>query len=169
MGESRRNETRVEQQLMPTGTQKRQMQHLRAVIGRRQPPVPVMSSITLVLLCESPAHGYALFKEMCDMGVFEDGVDASAIYPTLKALEAEGFIEPELVDEGAGPARKVFHITAAGRKALEEFVERHIRLMAADIEYFLDRYDAIKTVKKVDKTRAGRGSAQHAAVGKVDK
>jgi len=87
---------------MPTGTQKRQMQHLRAVIGRRQPPVPVMSSITLVLLCESPAHGYALFKEMCDMGVFEDGVDASAIYPTLKALEAEGFIEPELVDEGAG-------------------------------------------------------------------
>jgi len=128
-----------------------------------------MSSITMLLLSEAPAHGYALFKQMCDMGVFEDGVDASAIYPTLKALEAEGFIEPELVDEGAGPARKVFHITPAGRKALEEFVERHIRLMAADVEYFLDRYDAIKTAKKVDKTRAGNGRAQRAAGGKAGK
>ena len=97
------------------------------------------------------------------------GVDPSAIYPTLKALEAEGLIESELVDEGAGPARKVFHITAEGRKALDEFVERHIRLMAADVEYFLHRYDAIRAGHKSDKARAGKAPAHHAMHGKAKK
>ena len=154
---------------MPNINQSKPMQHLRTVFGRRQPPVPVTSSITLLLLYEAPAHGYALFKQMCDMGVFEDGIDASAIYPTLNALSAEGLIEPELVDEGSGPARKVFHITAAGRQALEEFVERHIRLMAADIEYFLNSYDAIKAEHKAHKARAGKAPAHSAMHGKAKK
>lgn len=154
---------------MPNSKQHKPMQHLRTVFGRRQPPVPVTSSITLLLLYEAPAHGYALFKKMCDMGVFEESVDASAIYPTLKALEAEGFIESDLVDEGSGPARKVFHITAAGRKALDEFVERHLRLMAADLEYFLHRYDTIRAGHKAHKAWAGKGPANHATGGKARK
>lgn len=145
------------------------MQHMRTVFGRRQPPVPMTSSIVLLLLYEEPAHGYALFKKMCDMGVYEEGVDPSAIYPTLKALEAEALIESELVDEGSGPARKVFHINAAGRKALDEFVERHIRLMAADIEYFLHRYDAIKAGRKPEKVRTGNAPARHTMHGKAKK
>jgi PadR family transcriptional regulator, regulatory protein PadR len=154
---------------MPDGKNHKAMQHMRTMFGRRQPPVPVTSSIVLLLLYEEPGHGYALFKKMCDMGVYEDGVDPSAIYPTLKALEAEGLIESELVDEGAGPARKVFHITAEGRKALDEFVERHIRLMAADVEYFLHRYDAIRAGHKSDKARAGKAPAHHAMHGKAKK
>jgi len=152
---------------MPDGKRQQPMQHLRTMFGRRQPPVPVTSSIVLLLLYEEPGHGYALFKKMCVMGVYEDGVDPSAIYPTLKALEAEGLIASELVDGGAGPARKVFHINSAGRKALEEFVERHIRLMAADVAYFLHRYDSIRAEHKSDKARAGKAPAYHAMHGKA--
>jgi len=134
--------TRKRQVVEKTSPEK-PLQHMRTMLGRRQPPVFVTSSIVLLLLAEKPAHGYALFKEMCDMGVYDDGVDPSAVYPTLKALEEEDFVTAEIVDESSGPPRKVFHITKPGRRALSEFVEGHLRIMASDIEYFQDRYDAL--------------------------
>lgn len=51
------------------------LQNLRTVFGRRKPPIFVTSSIVLLLLAEKPMHGYALFKEMCEMGVYGDTVE----------------------------------------------------------------------------------------------
>jgi len=78
------------------------------------------------------------------MGVYDDAVDLSAVYPTLKALEEESFITAELVDESSGPPRRVFHITKDGRRALDDFIEGIIRVVTSDIEYFQNRYDAIQ-------------------------
>jgi DNA-binding PadR family transcriptional regulator len=78
------------------------------------------------------------------MGVYDDEVDPSAVYPTLKALEDEDFVTAELIDESSGPPRKIFRITKDGRRALSDFVEGHLRIMGSDIEYFQNRYDAIQ-------------------------
>ena len=139
-------------QVVEKASREKPLQHMRTMLGRRQPPVFITSSIVLLLLAEKPAHGYALFKEMCDMGVYDDEVDPSAVYPTLKALEDEDFVTAELIDESSGPPRKIFRITKDGRRALSDFVEGHLRIMASDIEYFQNRYDAIQ------EKRPGRGA-----------
>ena len=147
-------ETRMRQVVEKVGREK-PLQHMRTMLGRRQPPIFVTSSIVLLLLAEKPAHGYALFKEMCDMGVYDDAVDPSAVYPTLKALEEEGFVTAEPVEGSSGPPRKVFHITKGGLRALNDFVEGHLRIMASDIEYFQNRYDAIQEKKPSRGEKAG--------------
>jgi DNA-binding PadR family transcriptional regulator len=115
---------------------------LREAFGRKQPPVFFTSSIIMLLLAEEPAHGYALFKKMCDMGIFEEGMDASVVYPTLRALDSEGLIASELVDEGSGPTRKVFHLTREGGKALDRFAD-HVKHVVAGANAWLRRYEGI--------------------------
>lgn len=98
--------------------------------------------VVLLLLAEEPAHGYLLCKKLVDLGLFDEGVDASTIYPSLRAMDEEGFIAAELQEDGPGPARKVFHITEAGRKELEE-MSAQLRDVTAAIAYFQKRYKAV--------------------------
>jgi DNA-binding PadR family transcriptional regulator len=67
----------------------------------------------LSLLHEEPKHGYQLMKAMEERsgGLYRGS--AGSIYPTLQQLEDEGLIKD---DRKAG--RRVYHLTAAGRKEL---------------------------------------------------
>ena len=69
----------------------------------------------LSLLNEGPKHGYQLMKEMAERsgGVYR--ASAGTIYPTLQQLEDEGLIVSERED-----GKKVYRITDAGRKELEQ-------------------------------------------------
>ena len=89
------------------------------------------------------------------MGVYDDVVDPSAVYPTLKVLEDADFVTAKFVEASSGPPRKVFSITKEGRLALDHFVEGHLRIMASDIEYFQDRYDAIQEKRQGSGREAG--------------
>jgi len=68
----------------------------------------------LSLLSEGPKHGYQLMKEMKERsgGVYQ--ASAGSVYPTLQQLEDEGLIESEQQD-----GKRVYKLTAAGRKELE--------------------------------------------------
>jgi DNA-binding PadR family transcriptional regulator len=48
--------------------------------------------------------------------------DQSQIYRTLARLTEQGFVEMEKVEQADRPDRKVYHITAAGRSALLEWL-----------------------------------------------
>jgi DNA-binding PadR family transcriptional regulator len=67
----------------------------------------------LSLLAEGPKHGYQLMKEMAERsgGIYR--ASAGSVYPTLQQLEDEGLIAS---DQKEG--RRVYHLTAAGRKEL---------------------------------------------------
>jgi DNA-binding PadR family transcriptional regulator len=67
----------------------------------------------LSLLEESPKHGYQLMKELASRsgGVYK--ASAGSVYPTLQQLVDDGLIKAE--QQGG---RRVFHLTAAGRKEL---------------------------------------------------
>jgi DNA-binding PadR family transcriptional regulator len=130
---------------------------LREAIGQRTTPYFFASPIILLLLAEEPAHGYALFKKMCELGVFEEDMDPSIIYPTLRLMKDDGFIDSELMDEGSGPTRKVFHLTRQGSKELDELAE-HLCDISVSIDYFRQRYETNVSVKSGTKTK---GSPQH--------
>ena len=69
----------------------------------------------LMLLDESPRHGYDLIRLIEDrfMGMYTPS--AGTVYPRLQSLEDEGLIEHEELE-----GRKVYRLTDAGRRELEE-------------------------------------------------
>jgi PadR family transcriptional regulator PadR len=119
-------------------------------------PMPVL----LLLLAEEPTHGYALFKKMCDLGVYDESTKASVCYPALRMLKEEGLVDTELVDEGAGPPRKVYHITPAGRITLASMSE-HLDRMSKAVEYFQRRYSEVGPALKATRPADGHHKDIH--------
>ena len=73
----------------------------------------------LSLVAEQPRHGYEIEQVIEERGMREwTEVGFSSIYYLLKKLEREGLIEGQLEQAERGPARKVYHVTPAGRGAL---------------------------------------------------
>jgi DNA-binding PadR family transcriptional regulator len=70
------------------------------------------------LVAERPRHGYEIEQVIEERGMREwTEIGFSSIYYLLKKLEREGLIEGRLEQAERGPARKVYHITQAGREA----------------------------------------------------
>jgi DNA-binding PadR family transcriptional regulator len=77
----------------------------------------------LSLVAEKPRHGYEIEQVIEGRGMREwTEIGFSSIYYLLRKLEDQGLIEGRLEEADRGPARKVFHPTAAGREALQNEV-----------------------------------------------
>jgi DNA-binding PadR family transcriptional regulator len=77
----------------------------------------------LSLLSEGPKHGYQLMKEMTERSGGLYKASAGSVYPTLQQLEDE-----ELVTSDQQAGRRVYRITAAGRRELQKDPERVERI-----------------------------------------
>jgi len=73
----------------------------------------------LSLIFELPRHGYEIEKTIEERGMREwTEIGFSSIYYLLNKLEKEGLIKGRTKQQaGRGPARKVYHITTAGKEA----------------------------------------------------
>jgi len=75
----------------------------------------------LSLIAQQPRHGYEIEQVIEQRGMREwTEVGFSSIYYLLKKLERKGYVKAQLVAAERGPARKVYHITSAGEKAVVE-------------------------------------------------
>jgi DNA-binding PadR family transcriptional regulator len=73
----------------------------------------------LVALTEGPIHGYRLAERINKMvGLFGDKPDVSGIYRFLKKMEATGLVVSTWEAGGKGHAKRLYAITATGRKCL---------------------------------------------------
>ena len=87
-----------------------------------------MSSISnaelalLTLIAEQPRHAYAIEVVIKERNMrYWTEVGFSSIYRILSKLEADGWLSAQLESaEGRGPARKVYHLTPAGKTAWQE-------------------------------------------------
>ena len=81
-----------------------------------------MKYAILGFLIDQPMHGYELKRALSPALPPERRVNDGVLYPLLKRMEAEGLISGRL-ERGAGaPDRRVFHPTAAGRRAFQEWL-----------------------------------------------
>jgi PadR family transcriptional regulator AphA len=87
----------------------------------------------LALLCERPAHGWALARQLSPTGELGSiwSLTRPLVYRSIEILEARELIVPAGSEPGArGPNRTIFRATAAGHEAvaawLAEPVE-HVR------------------------------------------
>lgn len=71
----------------------------------------------LGLLRTEPAHGYAITTKLAEAGFGK--LRGGSIYPVLTRLEDAGHVESRWVEPQAGPGRKDYTITDAGRARLD--------------------------------------------------
>lgn len=102
----------------------------------------------LGLLTGSPAHGYELHQVLAaDLGQVWH-LSLSQTYNILNRLEGQGFIAGTLQEQEKLPARRLFHLTEAGRERFEGWLwglsgssVRSIRLEFLTRLYFALRLD----------------------------
>lgn len=80
----------------------------------------------LGLLAQRPRHGYELRAAFQAVAGEENwDVKPAQIYTTLARLEHNGLIAQESIEQDAGPEKRIYAITPAGRKTLKEWFANH--------------------------------------------
>jgi DNA-binding PadR family transcriptional regulator len=76
----------------------------------------------MVHLTKGPSHGYQLAQDLAATKMFSDHPpDPAGIYRTLREMEDRGYVVSEWDTADSGPARRVFHLTDAGRGCLHQW------------------------------------------------
>jgi DNA-binding PadR family transcriptional regulator len=79
----------------------------------------------LALLCERPAHGWALARQLSETGELGSiwSLKRPLVYRGLEILDARGLIVASGHEPGArGPNRTIFRATPAGQNAVSEWL-----------------------------------------------
>lgn len=92
--------------------------------------------LVLAALAGGPVHGYAVLERLRERSGGTFDLPEGTIYPALHRLEEAGYLASRW-DEGTGRRRRVYRLTANGRRALEER-RREWRAFAGGIEAVLE-------------------------------
>lgn len=90
-----------------------------------------LDTLVLKTLTHGPRHGYAIarwIEERTDEAV---SVEEGSLYPALYRLEQRGLIRAKWSETENGRRAKVYSVTAAGKKQLEEQRESWERFSGA--------------------------------------
>lgn len=72
----------------------------------------------LLLLEQSPAHGYTLLSRMAEFSL--NFLAPAVIYRALRGMEAQGWVKSTMeVDKTQGPPRRIYTLTSTGRQVLQ--------------------------------------------------
>ncbi len=88
----------------------------------------------LSALAGEPLHGYLLVQRLAAMPMFQDQApDPTGVYRFLNAMARRGLVKSEWDLSRSGPAKKLFHLTDAGRECLVQWI--------ATLERYRDQLD----------------------------
>ena len=104
--------------------------HFETEMGR---PRELLAPSLLLLLAESPGHGYELMERLRPVGF--DWGGPGPIYRDLRSLEDAGLVTSNWFVGQSGPGRRVYEITAAGREPLDRSVAGVIGLQRLIAEF----------------------------------
>ena len=91
----------------------------------------------LLLLRESPAHGYDLLERLAALGFARQ--DPGGLYRMLRGLEDEGLVHSAWEASAQGPDRRIYEITRTGAEDLHEHAKA-LNATASLLGDFLSRY-----------------------------
>lgn len=123
-------------------------------IGR---PREFLAPCLLLLLAESPGHGYELMERLKPLGFDWNG--PGPIYRELRSLEAAGLVRSSWFVGQAGPGRRVYEITPSGRKFLDRSIAAVAGLQGL-IDEYLARFRALTARSPVSSPAAPPPQAQ---------
>ncbi len=78
-----------------------------------------LDGLILAVVAAEPAHGYAIIEELKRRSGGTFALPEGTVYPALHRLERAGLLASAWAD-GGGRRRRVYRISAAGRRRLAE-------------------------------------------------
>jgi DNA-binding PadR family transcriptional regulator len=82
-----------------------------------------MRHAVLALLADEPAHGYEIKRALEErFGTVIAPLNAGQVYMTLQRLQRDELVADDAVAQSGRPDKRVYRLTAAGRRALEEWL-----------------------------------------------
>jgi PadR family transcriptional regulator, regulatory protein PadR len=90
----------------------------------------------LLLLHESPAHGYELRERLRPLGFNRD--DPGRLYRALRTLESAKLVRSAWQASSGGPDRRTYELTRAGEERLRQ-AAGELQAMHAILDTFLSR------------------------------
>ncbi len=88
-----------------------------------------LEHVLLALLEQQPLHGYDLYQELCQMqGIaLIWNIKQASLYAILDKLEGKGLLASRQVPGSTYPPRTYFHLTEAGKIALQTWRQTPVR------------------------------------------
>lgn len=117
------------------------------------PPRHFSYPAILLLLAESPGHGYRICEELGSLGFGK--ADRPSVYRALSDLERDGLVVATDESPTAGPTRHVYRITGAGEQALQVWMSA-MAVQRSGLDQILQRY-WYATAQRVDGSRPRTG------------
>ena len=81
------------------------------------PQKQIRTAWLLLLLDEHATYGYELRRQLAWNRL---SIDGASIYRMLRQLERDGWVESRWMRPNAGPRRRLYRLTAEGRRNLDE-------------------------------------------------
>jgi len=94
----------------------------------------------LLGLLRSPASGYEIKQQFDQVFSHFWAADLPQIYRTLNRMESEGLLSATAAASSKGPERRVYRITAAGKRALKKWLTTSPTLATERIEYLAQTF-----------------------------
>ena len=79
--------------------------------------------LILAVLEDAPLHGYGIAREIEKRSADALSIGEGTLYPALRVLEQDGFVQAAWDTSGPGAARKVYELTPSGKQELIRFRE----------------------------------------------
>ena len=74
----------------------------------------VLDMCVLAMLARQDGYAYDIASRLAQ----DIGMGEGTIYPLMRRMQSDGLVETYLVESSAGPSRKYYRLTAAGRASL---------------------------------------------------
>lgn len=112
----------------------------------------------LLLLAETPAHGYELMERLRPLGFQVN--DPATVYKSLRQMEDEGILASRWDTSRRGPARRIYMVTPDGLDLLGAWAAE-LQQNRAILDCFLSRFAATELagVAPVSDTAGGTACA----------
>ena len=95
----------------------------------------------LLALKRKPSYGYELIQEIATFGFVEGSAPPGMIYRHLRDMEEHGWVESEWHTEEAGPAKRIYQLTAEGEEILSFWIG-YMEQQAEKLSAFIAVYKA---------------------------
>ena len=100
----------------------------------------------LLALKRKPSYGYELIQEIAAFGFVEGPAPPGMIYRHLRDMEENGWVKSEWHTEGAGPAKRIYQLTAEGEEILSFWIG-YLEQQAQKLANFIASYNASENDK----------------------
>lgn len=121
---------------MSSSTPRKSKKHRQPGAGKAE---RYIQPSVLLALKRKPSYGYELIQEIVAFGFMDGPAPPGMIYRHLRDMEENGWVQSEWHTEEAGPAKRIYQLTAEGEKILAfwiDYMDNHSKKLDNFIKMF---------------------------------